>query len=204
MLLAALPATAQSWSLGVGTGAFKFGDFAVRTIRAGNEGGGGQLTRTKLTAATRPGLNVDVQRDFNDRFALRLQGTFTESPLTVRPEHGRGIILDAGDVDVTTLSLPLIINLNPHGRLRVHVKGGPAYAIYHINRPGLETTRGRLGGMAGAGVVWWWSSRFAVEGEIIDIVTSSPLRESDLVGAGTLRIPRPQNEHATLGIRWRL
>ena len=203
MLLATFPAGAQPWSLGVGTGAFKFGDFALRTIRAGNEGGGGPVTRTRLTAATRPGLTVDFQRDFNDRFALRLQGTFTESPLTVRPQSGRGVILDAGDVDVTTLSLPLLIHLNPHGRFKVHIQGGPAYAIYHLNQPALETTRGRFGAMAGAGVVWWWSSRFAVEGEIIDIVTSSPLRESDLVGAGTLRIPRPQNEHATLGIRWK-
>jgi len=211
MLLATLPASAQSWSLGVGTGGFKFGDFAVRTVRAGNEGGGGPVTRSRLTAATRAGLVVDFERSFNDRFALRLQGTFTESPLKVKPDSGSGVVLSAGDVDVTTITAPLIINLNPHGRLRLHIKGGPAYAIYHIGdsptattRTPFEGTRSRFGAMAGAGVVWWWSSRFGVEGEIIDIVTSSPLRRTDFVGAGTISIPRPQNEHATIGIRWRI
>ena len=207
MLLATLPATAQSWSIGAGTGPFVFGKFAVRTLRPGNEQPGSQVTRTKLTAATRPGLVVDIERSFNDRFALRLQSTFTESPLEVKPEHGGGVSLSAGKFDVTTLTLPLVININPHGRFRFHIKGGPAYAIYHVkdttNGP-FVGTRSRFGGAAGAGVVWWWSDRFGVEGEVIDIITSSPLRKSDFVGSGTISIPKPQNEHATIGLRWRI
>src|SRR3954453_22496390 len=128
VILAALPAAAQQWSLGVGTGPFVFGKFAVRTLRAGTEQPGGPVTRLQLSAATRPGLAVDFERSFNDRFAVRLQGTFTRAPLEVKPESGGGVSLDAGNVDVTTLSLPLIININPHGRFRFHIKGGPAYA----------------------------------------------------------------------------
>jgi len=211
MLLATLPATAQSWSIGAGTGPFKFGKFAVRTLRAGTEQPGTVVTKTKLSAATRPGAVFDIERGFNDRFALRLQGTFTQAPLAVRPESGGGVALSAGRVDVTTLTLPLIINLNPRGRFRFHIKGGPAYAIYHIKQTStpaaatpFEGTRSRIGGVAGVGVVWWWSNRFGVEGEVLDIITSSPLRKSDFVGPGSISIPKSQNEHATIGLRFRL
>ena len=210
LILAALPAAAQQWTIGVGAGPFVFGKFATRTLRAGNEQPGGPVTRLKLSAATRPGGAVDLQRDFNDRFALRLQTTFTRAPLQVQPESGGGVSLGAGHVDVTTIGLPLLINLNPHGRLRVHIKGGPAYAVYHIERESpisaspFVGTRSRFGAMAGAGLIWWWSSRFAVEGEVLDIVTSSPLRKSDFIGPASVSIPRSQNEHATIGVRVRL
>lgn len=210
MLLATLPAAAQSWSMGAGTGPFVFGKFAERALKPSSEGPGTVVTKTKLTAATRPGLVVDFERSFNDRFALRLQGTFTESPLKVESENGGGVALNAGKFDVTTLTLPLIININAHGRLRFHVKGGPAYAIYHVKETSnptagqpFEGTRSRLGASFGAGVVWWWSDRFGVEGEVLDIVTSSPLRKSDFVGPGSISIPKPQNEHATVGVRWK-
>src|SRR5947207_887423 len=91
MLLATLPAAADGWSIGAGTGPFVFGKFAVRSVRASTEQPGSQVSKLELTAATRPGLVVDVERDFNDRFALRLQGTFTESPLAVKPANGSGI-----------------------------------------------------------------------------------------------------------------
>lgn len=208
MLLSTLPAMAQDWSLGAGTGPFAFGKFAVRTLRPSTEQPGTQLAKVEMTAAVRPGAVFDVQHDFNDRFALRLQATFTESPLAVKPESGGGVSLSAGHVDVTTMTLPLLINLNPHGRFRFHIKGGPAYALYHIKRESpsrgpFQGTRGRWGGAAGAGVIWWWSSRFGVEGEVLDIVTSSPLKKSDFVGSGSISIPKPQNEHVTIGVRWR-
>src|SRR5260370_39140804 len=88
LLLATLPATAEDWSVGAGTGPFAFGKFAVRSVRASTGEPGTQVSKLKLTAATRPGLVVDIERTFNDRFALRLQGTFTDSPLAVKPESG--------------------------------------------------------------------------------------------------------------------
>ena len=211
MLLCTLPATAQGWSIGAGTGPFAFGKFAVRTLRPSTEQTGTAVSQVKLSASVRPGAVFDVQYDFNNRLALRLQATFTESPLAIKPESGGGVALNAGHIDVTTLTLPLLININPHGRLRFHIEGGPAYAIYHIKREftsgvvsPFQGTRGRWGGAAGAGVMWWWSNRFGVEGEVLDIVTSSPLRKSDFVGSASISIPKPQNEHVTIGIRWRI
>jgi len=208
LLLLALPALADDWSLGVGTGPFVFGKFAERTLRASDGMGNVTLTKTKLSAATRPGLVVDFEHGFNDRFAVRLQGTFTDAPLSVKPASGTGVSLDAGHIDVTTLTLPLVIYLNPHGRFRFHIKGGPAYAFYRIKgSPGTATpfegTRDRFGGAAAAGVVWWWSNRFAVEGEVIDVVTASPFERSDFVGPASISIPKTQNGHATVGLRWK-
>src|SRR5690349_2996049 len=95
MLLCTLPATAQSWSLGAGTGPFAFGKFAVRTLRPSNGQPGMALAQVKLTASVRPGAVFDVQHDFNDRFALRLQAAFTESPLAVKSESGGGVALSS-------------------------------------------------------------------------------------------------------------
>jgi len=63
-------------------------------------------------------------------------------------------------------------------------------------------TRSRFGGMAGAGVEWAWSKRLSIEGEVIDIVTSSPFEKSDFIGTGSINIPKTHNEHATIGLRW--
>ena len=207
--LLALPAAAQDWSLGVATGPFVFGNFAERTKLA-NVGNPDQaVTTLKLSASTRPGLLIDIERNLDDRFAVRLQSTFTEAPLKLKSESGGGVALDSGKIDVTTLTLPLLIRINPHGSFRFHVKGGPAYAIYHIKQefssasaPPFRGTRGRLGGMAGAGVEWSWTKRFSIEGEIIDIVTSSPLEKSDFIAPSSVRIPKAQNEHATVGLRY--
>src|ERR1051326_913237 len=207
LLILALPALADDWSLGVGTGPFVFGKFAERTLRANDGMGNVTVTKTKLSASTRPGLVVDFEREFNNHFALRLQGTFTAAPLAVKPSSGTGVALDAGHIDVTTLTLPLVIYLNPHGRFRFHIKGGPAYAFYRISgSPGsapFQGTRERFGGAAAAGVVWWWSNRFAVEGEVIDIVTASPFERSDFIGPASISIPKTQNGHATIGLRWK-
>jgi outer membrane protein with beta-barrel domain len=209
-LLSALPAAAQDWSLGVATGPFVFGKLAERTVRATVGGPDVSISTIKLSAATRPGLVVDVERDFNDRFALRLQGTFTDAPLAIKPDTGGGVSIDAGKIDVTTLTLPLVIRINPHGRFRFHIMGGPAYAMYRVKRvfntvslTPVAGTRSRFGGMAGAGLEWAWSKRFSVEGDVVDIVTSSPFEKSDFVGQGSINIPKPHNEHATVGLRLR-
>ena len=40
--------------------------------------------------------------------------------------------------------------------------------------------------MAGAGVEWSWTKRFSVEGEILDIVTSSPLEKPDFIATSSV------------------
>ena len=56
LLLCALPATAQNWSIRVRSGAFVFGDFLERHVRpVASDPSSGTITLT-LSAATRPGL----------------------------------------------------------------------------------------------------------------------------------------------------
>ena len=205
-----LPVTAQEWSIGGATGPFVFGKFASRRLRAGTEQPGTEVTRVKLTAKTRPGLAADIERRFNDRFALRLEGTFTRSPLAVTQEHGDSVSLDAGHINVTTLTLPLIIQINPHGTFRFHISGGPAYAIYRIHRTfttgaqiaPFEGSRSRFGAAGGAGIEWWWSKKFGLQGDVVDIATSSPFEKRDFVSPDSITIPRPHNVHTTIGVRY--
>ena len=119
---------------------------------------------------------------------------------------------DAGRASITTVGLPLVFHLNRHGALRFHLAGGPAYGFYNMKgRAGggaslslFEGTRGRWGGVAGGGLAWWLGKRFAVEGEIDDIVTSSPFRRSDFGSTlGGLKIPKTHNVHTTAGRSWR-
>ena len=53
--------------------------------------------------------------------------------------------------------------------------------------------------------LWWLSNRFAVEGEVDDIVTASPFRRSDFpaLNFGGVKIPKTHNVHTTAGIRYR-
>lgn len=209
-LLAALPAAAQNWSVGAGTGAFVFGDFVIRTLRA-TTGGAPSVSEIRLSGRTRPGLSVDLERSFSDRFAIRFEGTFTHAPIVVRDEGGSTVDLDAGKLDVATFTVPLVLRINPRGSLRFHLMAGPAYAAYRIKRrtagtPELtifEGTRGRWGVDAGAGVGWWFSDRFAVEGQITDVTTASPFERSDFISSGQVRIPRTRNVHTTAGVRLR-
>jgi len=108
--------------------------------------------------------------------------------------------------------VPVIFRINPRGALRFELLGGPAYALYSVHRragggvtaPLFEGTRGRWGGAAGVGAAWWWSAHFAVEGRVQDIVTSSPFRKTDIVASGQgVHIPKPQNGHTSVGIRYR-
>jgi len=198
-------AYAQNWSIGGGTGPFVFGTFVEKTSVIGTEQGA-TTTTTRLSAATRPGVDADVERDFGRWLGLRLGAAWTYAPL-----RASGVNIEAAHVGVTTLVLPVVLNLN-RGAFRAHLMAGPAYALYHGNARGgggtgfplFNETRGRAGGMAGGGVAWWWSKRFGVEGEISDTVTASPFRLQDITpSAKGVRIDRPQNVHTTVGIRYR-
>jgi Outer membrane protein beta-barrel domain len=212
LALAATPLAAQNWSLGAGVGPFVFGDFVRRTLLTGNEGGSGQQT-TRLSAATRPGVAVDIERSLSNYFAIRLEGTFTRAPFAVKGSSSNGVSLDAGKINVGTFMTPIVFRLNPHGTFQFHVMGGPAYAVYNIARRTNATgtlspftgTRSRWGAAAGGGVSWNWSSRFALEGQIADITTTSPFKRTDFPSSGFSRtqIPRTRNVHTTLGVRVR-
>ena len=208
-ILMALPAYAQDWSASVGTGPFIFGHFAERTSAIGNEGGT-TTTRSRLSAATRAGAAADIERDFGRWLGVRLAASWTRAPLSVK-SSGEGIAFDAGRLSVTTFALPAIVHLN-RGSFRFLVLGGPAYALYNVRRRGsagvttplFDGTRGRLGGMGGVGVSWWWSPRFGVEWQAVDIVTGSPFHVEDISASSKgVRILRPQNGHTTVGIRYR-
>jgi hypothetical protein len=200
---------AQQWSLGGGVGAFTFGNFSERRSRLGNEGSSGSTT-TALSAKTRPGVTVNLERDFSDSFGFRLQGTWVDAPIAVKSGGGSGVALDE-KLDVTTFSVPLVWTINPRGTFRFHLLAGPAYAMYHIRRaamsPGDEVffggNRNRFGAIGGAGLDWWLSNRFAIEGEISDIITSSPIERADYQGVSGVRIPRPNNVQTTVGLRYR-
>ncbi|HXG58051.1 MAG TPA: hypothetical protein VNL91_03435 [Thermoanaerobaculia bacterium] len=209
LLLTALPATADDWSLGLAGGPFGFGRFAERTMIAETEAGT-KRSEIHLSAATRPGLSADLQKRIGGRISARLEGTFTRSPVAVRGATGSGVALDAGRIAVTTFALPLVVHLRPGGALRFDLFAGPAYALYHVRRrrsgAGLalfEGTRSGWGTVAGAGMAWRWNDRFALEGRASDIATSSPMRRSDFPRNATgVRIPRPHNLHVTGGIRY--
>jgi hypothetical protein len=212
LLCIAAPAEAQNWSVGVGSGPFVFGHFVRRTTRVATPDGSATQTLT-LSAATRAGVSVDVERNFSDRFAVRLEGSFTRAPLAVKGDERQGDAVDipAGDIDVATIMLPLVLRINPRGTFRFHIMGGPAAAAYTIRTrtnaagsiPIFRGTRTELGAAFGAGMAWQWSERFAVEGTVIDINTSSPFREDEIGGLGSVEIERPDNLHSILGIRYR-
>ncbi len=208
LLLPAPVVLADDWSLAVGTGPFVFGKFVSRTSRIATETSV-STTTLRLTAATRPGLAVDVERTFSDRWGARLEGTFVESKLSVRGS-GSGVHLDAGRMDVTSWALPLVFTINPHGSVNLQIFGGPAFAQYHIHAMSngslqpFNGSRGRAGGMAGADVQWWLRHAFAIEAKAQDIVTASPFERDDFpVKTTGLKIAKPHNVHTTLGIRWR-
>lgn len=205
-----LPLAAQDWSVGVRTGAFVFGDFVERRLRAGNEEPG-EIHLVVLSAATRPGLAVDLQRELSERWAFRAQGTFTRSELSIEgdDDDDEGFELQAGDLDVATFSVPIVFRINTGGTFRFHLLAGPAYAAYRVEGPQnatitvFEGTRAEWGVIAGGGVAWMLSDRFAIEGEISDVVTSSPFERDDFSDVPGIDILRPHNVHTTVGIRWK-
>ena len=203
------PLTAQDWSVGVATGPFVFGDFYERTVLITAGGSPSGELKMVLSAATRAGLAVDLERRINDRFAVRLEGTFTNSPLTLDPNTGgEDNELNAGDLDVATFMLPLVYRINRSGAFRFHVLVGPATALYRGNAPDGQTepvfdgTRQEWGIAYGGGVGWWMNDRFAIEGNITDTTTSSPFDEDDFPTIVRVEIPRTHNVHTTIGVRW--
>ena len=206
----ALPAAAQEWSVGGGTGAFVYGDFVRRTLLPTTGNGSASPTQIKLTGKTRPGVLADIERDFSDRFAIRLEGSFTHARVAVRDEGGSEVGIDAGKLDVSTFMLPLVFRINPHGSLRFHLLGGPAYAMYRVRQtvgtsqiPLFRGSRNRWGFAGGAGAAWWFGNRLAAEGQVTDIDTASPFEKSDFAAAALVKIPRTHNVHTTLGLRYR-
>ena len=212
LLCIAAPAEAQNWSVGVGSGPFVFGHFVRRTTRVATPEGSATQTNT-LSAATRAGLSVDIERRLGDRFAVRLEGAFTRAPLAIKGDERQDDAVDipAGDIDVATVMLPLVFRINPRGTFRFHIMGGPAAAAYTIRTrpnaagsiPVFRGTRTEWGAAFGGGVAWQWNERFAVEGSVVDINTSSPFRRDEFGGLGSVEIERPDNLHSTLGVRYR-
>lgn len=210
LLALALPLAADDWSVGVHSGPFVFGDFVERRVRPSVGGPIADPIVMTLSAATRPGLAVDVQRDFSDRWGIRLEGTFTRAPLSVKEDGHEAISLDAGQVDVATFTLPIIFRINPRGTFRFHLMGGPAHATYRFEREAtsagisvISRTRNEWGAALGGGVGWWMSDHFAIEGTLTDVVTTSPFDRSDFPDIPGYTIPKPHNVHTTIGIRWK-
>jgi opacity protein-like surface antigen len=217
LAFAFVPCQAQDWTLGVASGPFVFGDFAehTSTLLVGNET---IDVRTTISAATRAGLLVDVERTINDQFSVRLEVGGTRSPISAKsssdnddPDSG-GVSIEVGDMDILTLALPLTWRFNRGGRLRPYVMAGPAWAAYKMKsddeagvEPLYEGTRTELGVLAGVGLEWWWTNRLGVRGELTDTYTESPLRESDFRGVtpDNLDIERLHNVHTTVGLRYR-
>ena len=204
---------ADGWSLGVGTGPFVFGEFAERSSTIVTETGS-LTSHTKLSAATRPGGTADVEHSIGKgRFAVRLEASWTRAPMRIKGSGGSGVSFEAGHASIATVAMPIVFTLNPRGTFRFRLGAGPAYAFYKmtarqaggVSLPLFEGTRGRWGGIAGGGVEWWLSDRFAVEADANDIVTTSPFRRSDFgTSFGGLKIPKTHNVHTTVGIRYRL
>lgn len=210
LLVIALPSAADDWSLGIHSGAYVFGDFVERRVRPSTGQGSGNVVTMTLSASTRAGLAVDLQRDFSERWGVRLEGTFTRAPLALREEGDEALSFSAGEVDVVTLMLPLVFRINPNGSFRFHLMGGPAYAMYTFEPEAssggisvISRTENEWGAALGGGVGWWMSDRFAIEGTLTDIVTTSPFDRGDFPDVPGITIPKPHNVHTTLGVRWK-
>jgi uncharacterized protein YdeI (BOF family) len=210
-LASALPLAAQDWSVGVGTGPFVFGDFLERDVRIITGEPPPAFKTLVLSAATRAGLAVDIENRMNDRWAIRLEGTFTNAPLRLdeKDTSGDGNELNGADLDVTTVMLPIVFRINRSGAIRFHVMAGPAVAFYRGNAPNasdeglFNETQMEFGGAFGGGVGWWMSDRFAIEGNLTDIITTSPFHHEDFSNTVHVKIPNPHNVHTTVGVRWR-
>jgi opacity protein-like surface antigen len=209
LLAITLPLSAQNWSLGVHSGPFVFGDFVERKVRPTVGQGGGDTVTMTLSAATRAGLAVDLQHDFSERWGVRAEGTFTRAPLSIKEEGDEALSFDTGELDVVTLTLPLVFRINPNGTFRFHLMGGPAYAMYTFEPEAhsggiavISRTENEWGLALGGGVGWWFSDRFAVEGNLTDIVTTSPFDRSDFPDVPGYDVPKPHNVHTTVGVRW--
>lgn len=203
------------WTLGAAGGPFIFGHFAERSITLGN----GETRRRDeyaLSASTRAGGRLDLEHNLNDRLAIRLEGSFTQSPLAVktrssgaRPGSG-STSLNVGRTQVTAFALPLVWRLNRGGSIRPFLALGPALVRYDFTResstllvPLFTGSRVRAGVEAVGGAEWWVFRRLAITGDVRDIFTRSPLLESDLQGtrSGALTLSNVHNVQTAVGLR---
>lgn len=210
LTLFALPLTGQDWSIGAGTGPFVFGDFVERRVRPVNTEGPEAPMELALSAGTRAGLSVDVEHAFAGRWAVRIEGTFTRAPLAIKDDRDE-LELDAGEIDVATLMVPIVFRINPRGAIRFHVMAGPAYAMYKTSTAATsggispsDRTSNEWGIAFGGGAAWWLSDRFAFEGSLSDTITTSPFSEMDDDETPGITVKKPHNVHTTIGVRWRL
>ncbi|HEU5163856.1 MAG TPA: outer membrane beta-barrel protein [Thermoanaerobaculia bacterium] len=210
--LLAVPLAAGDWGIGAGSGAFLFGDFARFRSTVGTELSTVE-TEEVLAASTRPGLQIHLERFAGARWSIRSDATIVRAPLSVGASGDEdGVSLDIGDLDVLTVSLAAAFRFNRDGRLRPFLYAGPVWAQFAIRedeetgvRPIFDDSRDELGAVAGAGLEWWVSERFAIRGEISDIVTPSPFEESDFEGieGQHVEIPDAHNIHTVVGVTWR-
>lgn len=215
LALLLLPASihAQKWAVGAASGPFVFGNFAESEARIAN-----QLETIKvehaLSAETRAGLMFGVERFFNDRLSIRLEGTAARAPLALKSarQNESATEVGLGDMDVFTLALPVTFRFNRGGRFRPFLAAGPAGAAYDFKPdqssrvvPLFRGTRLRAGGIAGGGVEWWISERWLIRAEVSDIVTRSPLKLSDFSGPPPpqVDISAPNNVHSVIGAWYR-
>jgi len=210
LLAMTLPLSAQNWSVGVHSGPFVFGDFVERKVRLITGVLPTEPVTMTLSAETSAGLAVDIQRDFSERWGVRLESTFTRADVQLKEEGEDTFTFDASELDVVTLMLPVVFRINPKGAFRFQVMGGPAYAMYEFEPPIhsgpipiASRTKNEWGAALGGGVGWWISNRFAIEGTITDIVTTSPFDRDEFEDVPGYTIPKPHNVHTTVGARWR-
>lgn len=153
----AAPLAAQSWSAGVATGPFIFGDFMTRESRVltpNRTVGLAETIESTLSADVRAGALVYVERHFSEQLSVQLEATFTRAPLSIEnADDEEGVDLDVGDMDASSFALPLVWRFNRGGRFRPFIGLGPAYVLYNVEHnvasgrvPIYEGTRGEWGG----------------------------------------------------------
>lgn len=207
-------APAGDWSVGVSAGPFFFGRFAESQITIVNGESIVRISRS-LTAKTRAGLLLDVERSFNDRVSIRFDAAINEAPLSITTDDDDtpddGTSLEAGEMRVTTLSIPLVFRFNRAGTFRPYLLAGLSYALYDFrpeelsrSLPLFEGTRGRMGATVGGGLDWRLSDRLAIFGQTSDIYTKAPLSDDDFTGPRprTYSIENPHNVHTSVGLRY--
>lgn len=213
LLLFAIPCSAQHWGVTFGSGPFIFGSFAESRSRISN-GLETKVIEHVLSASTTAGAVAGVERFYNDRVSLRAEVSFTKAPIAVKSsgDEEDSVSVGVGDMSVSAFVIPVTFRFNRRGTLRPFISAGPAAVAYDVEPststrsvPLFRGTRVRAGAAASAGAEWWISNRWIIRGEVIDIVTQSPLKESDLSGAQTLQseITIPHNLHTTIGVAYR-
>jgi opacity protein-like surface antigen len=212
LVLFAFPVTAADWGIGAGSGAFLYGDFARFQSTVGTELSTVPVEEV-LAADTRPGLQIHLERFVGERWSIRSDATFARSPIAIRASDDEdAVALDVGELDVLTISLAAAFRFNRGGRVRPYLYAGPVWAQFAVREndetgvpPIFRESRTEIGAVGGAGVEWWVSDRFAIRGEISDIVTPSPFEESDFRGieGQHVEIPDAHNIHTLVGVTWR-